>query len=62
MGCFIFIKVVSLKKVLYGASSEELRVLLDCLCVLPLVLVNMVKIKVVFLNAGDEWSRHLSFI
>ena len=66
LGCIInrldviFIEVVALEELLDAVSAELCLALLDSLRILPLLVIDMVRIEVVHVNVGHIIRRHCS--
>jgi hypothetical protein len=56
----VFVKIVAFKEFLHGVSTQLQLTLFDCFCVFPLLIVNVVRVEVVYSDVWDVLRMHLT--
>lgn len=56
----VFIIIIAFKKLLYRVPSQQKLIFLYSFSIFPIIIVNMLKIKVIISRARDEWGLYFS--
>ena len=54
----ILVKVIALEELLDAISTQLYFLLFDCFCILPFLIVDVVRVEVIDIDIGDKLRLH----